>query len=323
MLTVAMLLVLAGERPLVSVTAAPAQERAVVLLSSELERLGFRVGRLMPSDEVSRSGQLQQARAAGAVALLRLVPAGAAVEVWLTDRVTGKTVIREYALEGSPRSDDAVALGAVELLRASLLELSTPASTKPETPAPEEARQLSASVVAPPRVSVFVGGAGLLVGGGAGPSLGLDASADIRVTEAFGGQFNVRLAGLFGLTSSRVSSGSDVATLTSTSAGVLVGWSRPLFAALSLDAAVGGAAMLLAARGASLVVTRNVDATAWTGGLWAVASVTYWFVPGVGARLQVGALGAVLPVEVRFAGDTVARWGLPLMSGAVGLVVAR
>jgi hypothetical protein len=60
MLTVVMALVLAGDRPLVSVAAAPAQERAVVLLSAELERLGFRVGRLMPSAEVSRGGQLQQ-----------------------------------------------------------------------------------------------------------------------------------------------------------------------------------------------------------------------------------------------------------------------
>lgn len=324
MLTTVLVLAVAAERPLVSVTAGPAQERAVVLLAAELERLGFRVGRLMPSDEVSRTGQLQQARAAGAVALLRLVPAGAAVEVWLTDRLTGKTVIREYALEGNgPRSDDAIALGAVELLRASLLELSTPASTKPEAPVPDAATQLSVPQPTAPRFALSVGGAALLVGGGAGPSLGVDAALEARVADLWGGHLGLRAAGLFGVTSSLVSSGSDRASLTSTSFGLLASWSRSLVGALGFDVAVGGAAMLLSARGASLVVLRNVDASAWTGGVWLTGGLVYWFVSGIGVRLQLGALGALVPVEVRFAGETVARWGLPLVAGSLGVIVAR
>lgn len=323
MLSAVLALALAAEAPLVSVSASPGQERAVVLLSAELERLGFRVRRLLPSSEPSRGGQLQQARAAGAVALLRLVPAGAAVEVWLTDRLTGKTVIREYALEGTLHSDDAVALGAVELLRASLLELSTPGSARPEMPVPNEARQLAVPVSGPPRVSLFVGGAGLMAPGGAGPALGLDVALTVRLGAFAAGHLVVGAVGLFGLTSSRVTSGADVATLTSTSLGLSLGWNCALLASLSFDVALGGVVMGLAARGASLLVTRNVDSSAWTAGLSAAASVTYWFASGVGGRLQVGALAAVPPVEVRFADATVARWGLPLAWVSLGVVVAR
>ena len=58
------------------------------------------------------------------------MPAARGVEVWIADRVTGKTVLRVVASEGDPEPDPALALRAVDLLRASLLE-TVPARAPP------------------------------------------------------------------------------------------------------------------------------------------------------------------------------------------------
>ncbi len=324
-----MMLAAAAERPLVTVSAGPGQERAVVLLGAELERLGFRVGRLAPTAEVSRGAQLQQARASGSVALLRLVPAGAAVEVWVTDRLTGKTLIREYALEqGGRRSDDTVAIGAVELLRASLLELTTPQSARPEVPPPVEARVLApahaapAAVAEPARLTVGVAGAALFAAGGQGPSAGLDARASLRGWSLGVGQVGVRLSGLFGLTDSIVSSGTDRAALTSVNLGLQALWTRPLGEAWAIEVGLGAVASLLSARGASVMIVRNASDAAWSGGAWASAGLVWWVASGIGLRVQADLL-ALAPVQVQFASQIAARWGLPIGVGSLGVVVAR
>ena len=79
----------------------------------------------------------QAARSVGAVAAVRLIASSEGkVEVWVADRVTGKAVVRELDSPGAGASDAAVAIGSVELLRASLMELhsgSHPTETRPRT----------------------------------------------------------------------------------------------------------------------------------------------------------------------------------------------
>ncbi|AUX46466.1 hypothetical protein SOCE26_079720 [Sorangium cellulosum] len=130
----------------IAVLCAPG-DRFGLRVVAELESLGFRVELLDPAAEpVSRASLEASARQAGAIAAIRAIPSGRGVEVWIADRVTGKTVLREMASRagdgGAEELDDAaLALRVVELLRASLLEASLPEPPPGELPATPEIRE--------------------------------------------------------------------------------------------------------------------------------------------------------------------------------------
>src|SRR3954464_15550671 len=73
--------------------AAPAAKR----LSKDLQGLGLDVLVLKatPENSSGRESLEKSARSVGAIAAVRLVPAGEGTEVWVADRITGKTVIRD------------------------------------------------------------------------------------------------------------------------------------------------------------------------------------------------------------------------------------
>jgi hypothetical protein len=124
------------------------QSTTTTRLKAELEQLGVRVvvivaGRATPVGRISLENV---ARTAGAFAAVRVVPVAAEVEVWVADRVTGKTVVREV-IRGrlsATSVDDTIALGAVELLRASLLEVTnTPDLQHGEVAAPPVVQKIA------------------------------------------------------------------------------------------------------------------------------------------------------------------------------------
>lgn len=83
------------------------------------------------------------AKERGAFAAVRIVPSADEAEVWVMDRVTGKTLVREIVSGKDAGSfDDAISLGAVELLRASLLEVSASMELKGDVPTPVEVKAL-------------------------------------------------------------------------------------------------------------------------------------------------------------------------------------
>jgi len=65
------------------------------------------------------------------------------VEVWVADRVTGKAVVRELDAPEGGTSDAAVAIGSVELLRASLMELHSGEPAHGDAPATEKLQSLA------------------------------------------------------------------------------------------------------------------------------------------------------------------------------------
>jgi hypothetical protein len=106
-------------------------------VEEQLEALGFDVIVLNPpiTGSAGPTSLEQTARNVGAVAAVRIVPMAQSVQVWIADPVTGQAVFRETVpLAGQKPSDAAVALGAVELLRASLLELHPPEAPPPPKP---------------------------------------------------------------------------------------------------------------------------------------------------------------------------------------------
>lgn len=109
-------------------------------VEEQLEALGFDVIVLNPpvTGSAGPTSLEQAARNVGAIAAVRIVPMAQSAQVWTADPVTGQAVFRETVPPaGQKPSDAAVALGAVELLRASLLELHPPeAPPPPKPPAP-------------------------------------------------------------------------------------------------------------------------------------------------------------------------------------------
>jgi hypothetical protein len=98
-------------------------------IEEQLDALGFDVIVLNAPAAGSDGpiGLQQVARNVGAIAAIHVVPLTQAVDVWVADPVTGKEVSRSLTPQvGNAPSDAALALGAVELLRASLLELHPP-----------------------------------------------------------------------------------------------------------------------------------------------------------------------------------------------------
>jgi hypothetical protein len=132
---------------IVLVVAAPEDAALARRLAAELAGLRFRAVEVVaPPGAAARRPLEELARSRGAIAAIRVVPLDGAVEVWIADRVTGKTVLREVlASGGADERDMLVSLRAVELLRASLLELGAPHAPPGEVSAdalPPEMRPL-------------------------------------------------------------------------------------------------------------------------------------------------------------------------------------
>src|SRR5688572_16435961 len=133
---------------------ARAERPSIVLLGSpgglpgqieaELSSLGFRVQTREASSPLETPRELQAAaRQAGAEVAVSVRPSALGVEVWLVDRVTGKTLSRELvSREPGQGQERVIAVRVVELLRASLLELQLPSGAEGEVPASAELQAL-------------------------------------------------------------------------------------------------------------------------------------------------------------------------------------
>src|SRR5580693_842067 len=131
---------------LVAIVTAEPNSSLTRRVRAELEGLGLDVIVLKPPDEgsPSRAPLEQAARSVGAVAAVRLIASSEGkVEVWVADRVTGKAVVRELDAPAGGTSDAAVAIGSVELLRASLMELHSGEPPHGDVSASDEIRSLA------------------------------------------------------------------------------------------------------------------------------------------------------------------------------------
>jgi hypothetical protein len=118
------------------------QREALVRVSAELRAAGFRVVFVERGARPVKDALTDALAAQGALAAISLeeLGEGRGVEVWVNDRATGKLSIR--TLESSEPAS-VLAVRAVELLRASLLELKHPPKP-PEGPPPREVATLLA-----------------------------------------------------------------------------------------------------------------------------------------------------------------------------------
>ena len=123
---------------------------AIARLSAELRAAGFTVRTI---DASGRDGRAEVERVAGSFATIAIVTTelGAVADVWVADRLTGKTTVRRVDVidPALPTAASDLAVRSVELLRASLLELHEPSQRRADLP--EEIARFAAAPPIPTR----------------------------------------------------------------------------------------------------------------------------------------------------------------------------
>jgi hypothetical protein len=151
----------------------------VTRVRAELQLAGFEaVPARFASDTSDAASELQRlAESTGSIAAIAVVrPPGAIdAQVWVTDRVTGKTLLRRVHFAGdAPDAPAIFALRAVELLRASLLELAEEHPQRGQVAPTRAVREWVARPLEPEpeRRYALRAGAGVMAGpGGLGATL--------------------------------------------------------------------------------------------------------------------------------------------------------
>ena len=190
-------------------SAAPAPvAEALVRLRGELMSGGFDA-RVMELDrragEDTRASLERMAPTLSATALVAVVsgPDATSAELWVVDRVTGKTVVRRVRADpkSSTRIAEVLAVRAVELLRASFLELAIsaqPAAEAMDAPVPTTpavTRFATESLSDPDwRWAVEAGAGGLAAIAAQGAGLGPEFVPVARVDRALGPRWCARVS---------------------------------------------------------------------------------------------------------------------------------
>jgi hypothetical protein len=252
----------------------------------------------------------------------------AAADIWVTDRLTGKTLIRSVDVRdvGAESRASALAIRAVELLRASLVEAihpPPPPATVPApapAPIPDDVSEWMADPVDSPLAgfALEIGGA-LLHGfddlGPAGsPLLRLSYGADLglagRLTVA-GPAFGARPEGPYGSAVVR----QEMATLELVYAPPVDWWGvQPL-------ASAGFGAYHLHARGELEPPFVGQTDEVWSLAVRFGVGLGYRFHPDVMALLDAELVLVVPRAVVTMAGEPIASAGAPSLSSSLGVVV--
>ena len=293
-----------------------------IRLRSELGAAGFSVvavrsGRTGPG-ELERAAR--DTHSIAAIAVVQPLENGVDAAVWITDRVTGKTLLRRVHV--SPGTSDAAsifAIRAVELLRASLLELNDEHRPRGEvrpTPALRKWVKPPAPAHATPR-DELTAGAGVMAGPGGLPAGVAPALAfSWRAMRHFSGR-----VALWGPALGTLRRQAGSATLDQELLAVEARYEALPGQRLSpvVDVGIGG--YHLGAHGSA-----SAPYSGATGHAWSVAAVgglglTYNVLGPMLLSLELDAVYLLPGVGVDFAGSTVAEGGHPLLVGTAGLGV--
>jgi hypothetical protein len=243
-------------------------------LRAELVSAGFEVVDVASVPGDPRSGVERVSEASGSFATVAMARTGtgALADVWISDHVTGKTVVRRLRVGTEPNAAAILAIRALELLRASLLEVSTPKpAAEPQPAAPPDVLNW-----VKPEERAFLGNSALSAGVFAlhdlrdiGPALG----PTLRLSHGIVDRWFGRLAWAGPLFSPTLRASAGSASVRQHFLSLDLGWAtepRPL----ALVAWVGAGAYLLQATGASASPYRSTSdsllsflVTAGLGGL--------------------------------------------------------
>ncbi|MBI2392787.1 MAG: hypothetical protein HYV09_24595 [Deltaproteobacteria bacterium] len=307
-----------AERPLVVVLGDPA-DPITRRLDAELRATGFAV-QILPSTEETGTAELREvARKAGAIASIRVRPSKTGVEIWIFDRVTGKAALREVSLEQGA-DPELVTIRAVELLRASLLEVHAPHPsrgevtaptpvvvwTRPQSPSPNRAQL---------RAAVGVGAHGSPGAWGFAPAMfaSLQWWPHARLGIAAGTFVP------FASTTLRENEGSSRLSATAATLDLRT----PLeLGPIVIRPGLGAAFTWLSAAGDGSTGYRGVTERTTRASAFATLDLSVPLAPRLAVVGGFWAGWSFRDAPVRFAGREVALWGRPWLASAVSLEIA-
>jgi hypothetical protein len=288
---------------------------------AELQGLGVDVIVLKPPDEgsPSRAPLERAARSVGAVAAVRLIASSEGkVEVWVADRVTGKAVVRELDASESGASDAAVAVGSVELLRASLMELHSGEPLHGDAPASEKIQSLALRTPISPRLGLGAGAGAELGIRGLGPS----ADADIGVWVRIASRFGARFVGHTSLSPSHVPTSSGAVDVRSQLFGAMATYAMvDASSAWAPSVSVGIAAAHVSATGTAVPPFVSASEATWSAAPLGGLGVAWSFAPGLRLRGDGLAVLTLPPVHVSTPRTGVGWWGAPALIVSLGVEV--
>lgn len=344
----------ADERPRIVVLSDAPSAALAERMRAELGTMGFDAEVITDPPDEDVAGELRDAALReDAIAAVRAVTKGEALRLWLLDRSTGKTLLRE--IERSPAGlDRTLAIRAVELLRASLLELQLPDAprgdveptptlfdaaqvpqievhpspgrarpvdrraairpTAPESAAPRAPEPSSTSSGAPAIAAEI--GAGIVGSpGGLPPFAAFVASAGVFVVP------RVRV-GAFGLAPLQSMNHEADEGKSETKVGVVGADVRvELLDGMWRPSIGGGVALMILSTDGVGRAPRYSDESGTSTSVGAYVRPGIAFAPVPQVRLRVdGVAGAQLrPFAIEYAGREVAQWGAPWFAGSLSI----
>jgi hypothetical protein len=285
-------------------------------LLEELEALGLDAVLLVPS-EAGESLE-ESARRNEALAAIRISGSGSGVvEMTIVDRATGKTVSRRLAITtpSDPASSELIATRTVELLRASLMELSAAHPPRGEVKVAEpELEVLTAEEEPGWRLGLAVG-AGAVKGSSFGFSVGAWTLVNLVSRDGVGvtGQvFLPVVAAELSTSEGRIELRPSLYRL----GGLWVLGDRRTFSGYLQGGVMLG---VLALSGSAETPYFGVREDELVGGPWLGAGSRWGLTSRLGLLLGVDAALCYPKTVVRSAGDEVTTFGRPAMSGVLGL----
>ncbi len=308
-------------RTRVAVVSKNIESPLVVRLSAELESLGLDPVPVERSPNPSPHTDLDEiAKQNNAAAAIRIVPSSRVVEVWVADRITGKTVIRKVAVEKDNKSSvSVVALRAVELLRASLLEIHDPHPSRGEVePTPQIVEIVPEPSSKPPPERLALEAGPVITAGNfaSPPMMHLIIGGHLRIIDILG----VTLFGLVPLIPLRIEKSEGDAVIRF---GLLGIGPRLMFGKLKNrvlpSVGVGATALFVHVIGEAKKGYKSNDDWVYGVAPYVRGGLSLRLTEVIRLRVDL-LLGWAMPETViQFDGREVATWGQVLLSGAIGI----
>jgi hypothetical protein len=303
----------ADEPVVVAVLVSPSTGEALAArVQAELQSLGFQTTQVSIGDDTNPAALEAAAKKSGAAAAIHVVRSADRAEVWVADRVTGKTLLRTVTCAPGEDAAGVLAVRSVELLRASLLEIETAHPPRGEVRVTETVRRVVAASrprATPPPFAIGVGFGPVIV-----PSLSTAFDALVAVVWT-PSRLGLEIFGTIPLTSNQVCDNYGCADVTAAMFGGGVRWVLTARAARVQPALGAGFAGVVAhAQGHAVAPYGSARADAGAAVAYAFASLSVALTSHVHIGVDVRAGSALPPIPIRFAGSQVAEWGGPFVA---------
>jgi hypothetical protein len=318
-----------GARSTVALVRSSANDRllheASTRLRAELLDAGFEVIEVdrAPGDPRSEVESAAQDTSSFATVAMTRAGNGAFADVWISDRVTGKTVVRRLEVGAGPNATAILAIRALELLRASLLEIAVKGPpSQASMPAPNDVVKWAAPALPSAPAGAVLRGSALSIGAlalhglrGIGLAVGPTAAFSYGAGPWFG---RFTLAGP--LVGPELIASAGHAAVRQELAEVAVGWAlEPKPFAVRIWVGAGGFDLHTegSATGPYRGISGGVGSFLWTAGVGGLARI--------GARVALEADVATLFLDPRpivvLAGNDAGSAGAPSVGASFGVLV--